>query len=239
MKLKKISLFCVASLALLSCQPQNEFISNKSSLKTDDEKISYAIGQDMGTTLKQLDVELDMSIVYRGISDAVRLDSGGLLNKEERAKTMEILMTRLREAKSKKDSLQAIENTEKAKVFLAKNKGEANVITTESGLQYQILQEGSGPKPTSEDTVVAHYIGTLIDGTEFDNSTKRGQPITFGVKNVIPGWQELLPLISAGSKVKTWIPPELGYGTRSAGMIPPNSMLTFEIEMIEVKKAKK
>ncbi len=238
MNLKKISVAAFISMALFSCNSTGDHISNKSSLTTDDDKISYAIGQDMGNTLKQLDVQLDMALVYRGISDAVKLDSGGLLNEEDRAKTMELLMTRLREARTKKDSLQAIENVEKAKVFLEKNKSEANVITTESGLQYTVITEGTGIQPTAEDTVVAHYIGTLADGTEFDNSTKRGQPITFGVKNVIPGWQELLPLLKAGSKVKTWIPPELGYGSRNAGMIPPNSMLVFEIELIEVKKAK-
>lgn len=224
------------SVAMLVACQQGEVVSKKTALTTDDEKISYAIGQDMGKTLKQLEIDLDMSLVYRGIQDIMKSDSNGLLTEEERSKAMETLMTRIRDARAKKDSLATIENQAKAAEFLAKNKSEQGVITTASGLQYMVVQEGNGPAPLATDTVVAHYVGTLLDGTEFDNSTKRGQPITFPVGGVIPGWQELLPLMKTGSKVKSWIPPELGYGSRNAGRIPPNSMLIFEIELIEVKK---
>lgn len=219
----------------LSCQ-SGSGVSTKSKLETDDEKISYAIGQDMGNTLKQLDTKLDLAMVYRGIQDVVTGDSTkSLLLPEERQKAMETLMTRIREARAKKDSLAGAENSGKAKTFLEKNKAEKGVITTASGLQYMIMQEGTGKSPTVNDQVTAHYVGTLLDGTEFDNSIKRGQPITFPVNGVIPGWQELLPLMKIGQKVKCWIPPELGYGPRAAGRIPSNSMLIFEVELIDVK----
>ena len=225
-----------ASTAMfLSCQTGSG-VSSKSKLDTDDEKISYAIGQDMGNTLKQLDTKLDQGMVFRGIQDILTGDSTkSLLTPEERQKSMEILMTRIREARAKKDSLAGAENLVKAKTFLDKNKSEAGVITTASGLQYKIVQEGNGASPKTTDQVTAHYVGSLLDGTEFDNSMKRGQPITFPVTGVIPGWQELLPLMKVGEKVKCWVPPQLGYGPRSAGRIPSNSLLIFEIELIAIK----
>jgi FKBP-type peptidyl-prolyl cis-trans isomerase len=224
---------------LFSCNQQGG-VSQKSALENDEDKISYAIGQDMGNTLKQLDTKLDLAMVYRGIQDVMdtSLDSSKtLLKPEERQKAMELLMTRIREGRAKKDSLAGLENVNKANAFLAKNKAEKGVITTATGLQYMIIQEGAGASPKVTDQVTAHYVGTLLDGTEFDNSTKRGQPITFPLTGVIPGWQELLPLMKVGQKVKCWVPPQLGYGARSAGRIPSNSLLIFEIELIDTKAA--
>jgi len=234
---KALTWFALSATALLifSCQ-SGSGVSTKSKLETDDEKISYAIGQDMGNTLKQLDTKLDLAMVYRGIQDIMTGDtSKSLLTTEERQKAMETLMTRIREARAKKDSVAGAENVNKANAFLAKNKTEAGVITTASGLQYKILQEGNGASPKTTDQVTAHYVGTLLDGTEFDNSEKRGQPITFPVNGVIPGWQELLPLMKVGEKVKCWIPPQLAYGPRAAGRIPSNSLLIFEVTLIDVK----
>jgi FKBP-type peptidyl-prolyl cis-trans isomerase len=225
----------VSTAFLVSCQSSSG-VSTTSKLESEDQKIAYAIGQDMGNTLKQLDTKLDLSMVYRGIQDVMTGDSTkSLLKPEDRQKAMETLMTRIREGRAKKDSLAGLENVNKANAFLAKNKAEKGVITTASGLQYMIVQEGTGKSPLATDQVTAHYVGTLLDGTEFDNSVKRGQPITFPVNGVIPGWQELLPLMKVGQKVKCWIPPALGYGARSAGRIPSNSMLIFEIELIDVK----
>ncbi|HSQ42826.1 MAG TPA: FKBP-type peptidyl-prolyl cis-trans isomerase [Fibrobacteraceae bacterium] len=230
--------FAATGALFFSCQQQGGGISQKTSLATDDEKISYAIGQDMGNTLKQLDAKLDLSMVFRGIQDIMEKDSSqSLLTPEERQKSMELLMTRIRESRAKKDSLAGMENEAKAKAFLEKNKSEKGVITTASGLEYMVLQEGSGVSPKGNDQVTAHYVGTLLDGTEFDNSIKRGQPITFAINNVIPGWQELLPLMKVGEKVKCWVPPNLAYGPRSAGRIPSNSMLIFEVELLDVKAA--
>lgn len=219
----------------LSCQ-SGSGVSNKSKLETEDEQIAYAIGQDMGNTLKQLETPLDLPMVFRGIQDVMSGDTTkNLLTPEERQKAMETLMKRIRDARAMKDSLAGAENVAKAKEFLDKNKAEQGVITTASGLQYKILQDANGKSPTTSDQVTAHYVGTLLDGTEFDNSMKRGQPITFPVNGVIPGWQELLPLMKVGQKVKCWIPPELAYGPRAAGRIPANSLLIFEIDLVDVK----
>jgi FKBP-type peptidyl-prolyl cis-trans isomerase len=127
-------------------------------------------------------------------------------------------------------------NKDKATTFLAKNKNEKNVITTASGLQYQIESLGNGEKPTIADSVVCHYKGTLLDGSEFDNSYKRNQPITFALNGVIKGWTELLQLLPKGTKVKAWIPSELAYGDQQGDAIPSGSLLIFDIHLIDIKK---
>ena len=120
--------------------------------------------------------------------------------------------------------------------FLAANRTKEGVITTASGLQYKVINEGSGPKPTIKDKVKCHYTGRLLDGTVFDSSTQRGEPVVFEVGQVIPGWQELLQLMPVGSKYQVWIPANLAYGAQSAGPIKPNSTLEFEVELLEIVK---
>lgn len=230
-----IGMLSAASILVLASCNQGAGVSSKSKTETVNEQISYAIGQDMGNTLKNLEIPLDQSMVFRGIQDAMSGDTTKtLLTPEERQKAMDTLMVMIRTARAKKDSLTSAENIMKAQAFLDKNKSEQGVITTASGLQYKTLVEGNGASPTPADQVTAHYVGTLLDGTEFDNSITRGQPATFPVTGVIPGWQELLPLLKVGQKVKCWIPPELAYGPRPAGKIAPNSMLIFEIELISI-----
>ena len=134
-----------------------------------------------------------------------------------------------------KQAAAAETNLAAATAFLAENKAKEGVIVTESGLQYQVIREGDGPKPGPEDTVEVNYAGTLIDGTEFDSSYKRGESVTFGVGQVIPGWTEALQLMPVGSKFKLVIPPELGYGAGGAGQaIGPNAALVFEVELISI-----
>jgi len=119
--------------------------------------------------------------------------------------------------------------------FMEQNRNAAGVVTTDSGLQYQVLQEGTGPRPTINDTVTVHYTGTLLDGTVFDSSVERGEPISFPLQGVIQGWQEGLQLMPVGSKFRFWIPPELGYGARGAGgVIPPNATLIFDVELLGI-----
>ena len=128
------------------------------------------------------------------------------------------------------------DNKREGEEFLAKNKANSDVVTTESGLQYTILKEGKGPKPTINSMVKVHYTGTLLDGTVFDSSVERNEPAVFGVGQVIPGWVEALQLMSVGSKWKLFIPQELAYGENGAGQIKPFSVLVFEVELLEIEK---
>lgn len=209
---------------------------------SDAEKYSYAIGLDVGESLKRVELSLDLFQVFKGIDDMVIKDSSKiLLTGDERREVINELMVQIQKAAAVKDSLAALENEKKAKDFLDKNKKAKGVTTTKSGLQYTYLAKGKGKgvSPKATDDVTAHYVGTLLDGTEFDNSIKRGQPATFGLSNVIQGWQEVLPLMKVGDKVKCWIPPQLGYGSRGNSKIPANSLLVFEIELIAVPSAEK
>ncbi len=122
-----------------------------------------------------------------------------------------------------------------SEAFLADNAKREGVEVTESGLQYEMLRDGSGPKPSIMDTVTVHYHGTLIDGTVFDSSVDRGQPATFPLTQVVPGWKQGIPLMPIGSKYKLYIPPHLGYGSRAQGQIPPNSVLIFEVELLGIE----
>lgn len=207
---------------------------------SDTEKFSYAIGLDVGESLKRVEMPLDLFQVFKGINDMIAKDSSKvLLAGDERREVINELMLQIQKAAAVKDSLAALENEKKAKAFLEKNKKAKGVTTTKSGLQYSYLKKGKGALPKSTDDVTAHYVGTLLDGSEFDNSVKRGQPATFGLANVIPGWQEMLPLMKVGDKVKCWIPPQLGYGSRGNSKIPANSLLVFEIELIAIPSAEK
>jgi FKBP-type peptidyl-prolyl cis-trans isomerase FklB len=158
------------------------------------------------------------------------------MSQEEIRATLTSLQQRLVAARQKELKEKAAKNTEEGKKFLAENQKKAGVKTLPSGLQYKVLTEGAGKTPKAEDTVTVNYKGTLIDGTEFDSSYKRGQPATFQVKGVIKGWTEALQLMKEGSKWHLFIPPELAYGERGAGRdIGPNATLIFEVELLTVK----
>lgn len=214
-------------------------VAAPSKFASDTEKFSYAIGLDVGESLKRVDMPLDLAQVSKGMADMVGKDSTKiLLTADERREVINQLMTMIQKAAAVKDSLASIENEKKAKAFLDKNKKAKGVITTKTGLQYSYITKGKGKiSPKATDDVTAHYVGTLMDGSEFDSSVKRGQPATFGLANVIPGWQEMLPLMKVGDKVKCWIPANLGYGARGNAKIPANSMLIFEIELIAIPTA--
>ena len=207
----------------------------------DDEKLSYALGMDLATQFKRQSVLLNPDVFATGMKDA--LAGGATLLTEQEART---LITGLQTEMRKKFEAERQAAAEKAKVegekakaegeaFLATNKAKAGVVTLASGLQYEVLKEGTGKKPTLEDTVVCQYRGTLVDGTEFDSSYARNQPATFPVKGVIKGWTEALQLMPVGSKWRIVIPPQLAYGERGAGPIAPNSTLVFELELLSIK----
>lgn len=200
-----------------------------------DEKLrlSYALGLDVAQSILQIDYPVDMGMLVKGLLDASSKDTSKiLLTEDQRRATLEALSMKIMENRARKDSIAAVENKAKAADFLAKNKKAKGVVSTKSGLQYSYIKKGTGAQAKATDKVTVHYTGTLLDGTEFDSSVKRGEPVTFPLGNVIKGWQEMVALMKVGDKVKCWIPSELGYGDQGNARIPANSTLVFEIELL-------
>ena len=200
-----------------------------SSLKSINDSASYAVGLSVANFYKQQGItKLNTALISKAITD-VFAGKKVLMDDATANKCMNDYMSVIQMRKSKG----AIDSGAN---FLAKNKTKAGVKTTASGLQYEIIKEGTGPKPTIDDSVTCHYKGTLLNGTTFDESYTRGQPITFALKGVIPGWTEALLLMNTGSKYKLYVPHTLGYGAFDYGPIPGGSTLIFEVELLEVKK---
>jgi FKBP-type peptidyl-prolyl cis-trans isomerase FklB len=208
---------------------------NALTLQTQEDKESYAIGMSFGSGLRKQSVEVDLNILMRGLKDSL---AGGktLLTDDESRAVIAGLQAEMRKKQEEKMAQAGEANMKEGQEFLAANKSKEGVVTLPSGLQYKILQVGTGPKPTTSDSVVCNYRGTLIDGKEFDSSYKRGQPTTFPVSGVIKGWTEALQLMPVGSKWQLFVPAELAYGARGAGPgIGPNSTLIFEVELISIQ----
>ncbi|MCK4401796.1 FKBP-type peptidyl-prolyl cis-trans isomerase [bacterium] len=218
-------------------------VKKDNGLKTAREKLSYSIGLQLGTSLKEIKGDIDFSVAVQGIEDSFN-DKKLLLTHEEImkeltafSKKMQEKQMKIREEQMKKIEALGKENKKQGEAFLAENKKKKDVITTKSGLQYIVLSKGKGKKPNATDLVKVHYKGTLIDGTEFDSSYKRGDPVTFPVNQVIPGWTEALQLMTVGSKYKLFIPSDIAYGERAAGpQIGPNATLIFEVELLSIEK---
>jgi FKBP-type peptidyl-prolyl cis-trans isomerase FklB len=209
---------------------------DRPTLKSDKEKVSYSIGLDIGTNFKRQSVELDSKALAAGIVDGL---SGAkpALSEDEVKKVLADFQQQMRTRMAAAAQQAADENKKKGEAFLADNKKKKGVVTLPSGLQYKVLKESKGAKPKATDTVSVHYVGTLIDGTEFDSSIKRGEPASFGVSEVIKGWTEGVQLMSVGSKWQLVIPSNLAYGDQGAGpQIGPHSTLIFEVELLEIKK---
>jgi FKBP-type peptidyl-prolyl cis-trans isomerase FklB len=204
-------------------------------LNTPKDKLSYSIGMNIGKSLKRDNVDVDPAILLRGIKDV--LGGGNLLvNDQEAQSILTNLQTDLRKKQDQEMQQVAETNKKEGDAFLAANKIKDGVVALPSGLQYKILQEGTGPKPTAADTVTVNYRGTLVNGTEFDSSYKRGQPASFPVGGIIKGWTEALLLMPVGSKWQLFIPADLAYGPRQAGpTIGPNSTLVFEVELLSIQ----
>jgi FKBP-type peptidyl-prolyl cis-trans isomerase FklB len=204
-------------------------------LKTDKDKISYAIGLNVGKAMKRDAVDVDPDILTRAIKD-VFSDAKLLLTDQEAQTILTALQGDLRKKQEVQQQQLAETNKKEGDDFLAANKTKEGIVTLPSGLQYKILQEGTGPKPTAADTVTVNYRGSLLNGTEFDSSFKRGQPASFSVGQIIKGWTEALELMPVGSKWQLFIPPDLAYGLRGAGpSIGPNSTLVFEVELLSIQ----
>jgi FKBP-type peptidyl-prolyl cis-trans isomerase len=204
-------------------------------LKTDKDKASYAIGMNLGTSLQRQSMEVDPAILLRGLKDALAAGKTLMTEDQMRATLMQ-LQNDLRKKQQERAQVAGTANKKESDEFLAANKAKEGVVTLPSGLQYKVLTEGTGPKPAATDSVVCNYRGTLINGTEFDSSYKRGQPATFPVGGVIKGWTEALQLMPVGSKWQLFVPAELAYGERGGGpVIGPNSTLIFEVELISIQ----
>lgn len=204
-------------------------------LKTKLDSVAYSIGMQLGGSLKQDNITINPDILRAGVADA--LNGTPLLSENEMASVMQSLSAELQAKQKEEMAKQAEEALAKGEAFLAENKGKEGVITTASGLQYQVITEGTGASPAATDTVEVHYHGTLLDGTVFDSSVDRGEPVSFPLDRVIPGWTEGVQLMKEGGKYKFFIPSNLAYGERGAqGAIGPNETLIFEVELLEVRK---
>jgi FKBP-type peptidyl-prolyl cis-trans isomerase len=204
-------------------------------LTTQKDKFSYALGMNLGTSLHRQSVPVDPNILLRGLKDAMAGGKTELTEDQAKAALTEV-QNQIRQKQQAQMQEAGEMNKKEGDAFLAANKTKEGVVTLPSGLQYKILTAGTGPKPTAADSVVCNYRGTLINGTEFDSSYKRGQPATFPVSGVIKGWTEALPLMPVGSKWQLVIPPDLAYGDRAPGPeIGPNSTLIFEVELLSIQ----
>jgi FKBP-type peptidyl-prolyl cis-trans isomerase FklB len=207
-------------------------------LTTKKAKFSYALGMNIGTglggQLKKQGVEVDWNLVAQGLKD-VAAGSKTRLTQEEAQAVVTEMQNDVRKEQQEKMQEAGAKNKTEGEAFLAANKSKEGIVTLPDGLQYKILTEGKGPKPAASDSVVCNYKGTLINGTEFDSSYKRGQPATFGVGQVIKGWTEALQLMPVGSKWQLYIPSGLAYGERGAGAdIGPDATLIFEVELLSI-----
>jgi len=227
-------LIAILGISLLACQAYAE---EQNSLKSQKDKISYIIGLDVGSNLKKQSIEVDPDLLMKGLKDGL----GGnkpLMSEQEMTETKTAFSQEMMKKHEAEQQIIGEKNKKEEKSFFAENKKKEGVITLPSGLQYKIITQGTGKTPKVTDTVTVNYRGTLINGTEFDSSYKRGQPATFPLNGVIPGWTEALQLMKEGSKWQLFIPSNLAYGDKSAGnIIGPNSALIFEVELISVHES--
>jgi FKBP-type peptidyl-prolyl cis-trans isomerase FklB len=251
MKLHSIALITASSLFLAACggdkaaseattekaaEPNAaEQTSDTAGLNTIDQKLSYIVGTNLGGQFANDDIQLDMTAFQLALAD-VKSGTESRLSQEQVQETIQTMQQRIQEKQQAAQAEASTKNQAEGKAYLEANAKKEGVVVTESGLQYKELVAGEGEQPTAESTVVVHYKGTLIDGTQFDSSYDRGQPAEFPVTGVIQGWIEALQLMNVGDKFELTIPSELAYGTRGSGpTIGPDSTLVFEVELLEIK----
>ena len=220
---------------LLGCQAQEKPEFVEVNLEDKQHKLSYALGLNLSDQLKkQQGMTIDMDVFVQGFKDGYSGEAP-LLSSDEALKILIEIQEEQRAQQMAEKNKMAAENKKAGEAFLAENMKKEGVVTLDSGLQYKVIKAGDGQKPQKTDSVVCHYRGTLLDGTEFDSSYSRGEPAQFRVDQLIPGWTEALQLMPSGSKWELYIPSYLAYGARQAGQISPNSTLIFELELLEIK----
>lgn len=230
MKIKASLLAIAFSVSLVSCNGQRG--AGDVTLKNLSDSVAYSIGVSIGSNMKKDGLDsLNLDILKAAMAAAMKGDSLQIPMFEAQGCIQSYL--------SQKQKMASDKNAEAGRKFLEETKKKPGVVTTASGLEYEVIKKGSGPMPTATDTVVTHYHGTLIDGTVFDSSVDRGQPAEFPVGAVIKGWTEALQLMPVGSKYRLYVPSDLAYGERGAGgKIGPNTTLIFDVELIEIKGKK-
>lgn len=232
--MRKLTLVVAGALALGAC-------GGEPRLETDADKAYYAMGTNVGKMLAGMDDDVNLDALVAGIRDRVEQGEGNLaLTPEEMEAALQAFQARKQQEHQAKQEKLAQDNIAAGQAFREENAQKDGVEVLESGIQYEVLASGEegAARPTLDDTVVAHYHGTLIDGTVFDSSVERGEPASFPLRRVIEGWQQALVEMKVGDKWRVVIPPELAYGERGAGeRIGPNATLIFEIELLDVKKA--
>lgn len=203
-------------------------------LNTDEQKLGYIIGMDIGKSLRQQGTVVDLDSLMDAITTTYKGEELAMTD-EEAAVVRQVYVKQRQTATKAETAAVGQENLTEGKKFLAENKVKEDIQTTDSGLQYKVLTMGDGAKPAATDTVKVHYSGKLLDGTEFDSSYARNEPISFALNRVIAGWTEGVQLMPIGSKFVFYIAPELAYGEGGGGPIPPNSTLVFEVELLDIE----
>ena len=230
-----VLVLCAGLFAQQQTAPTQTAQAQSASKMSDKEKTSYSIGLNIGMNLFEQEVTVDMPTLTKGIQDGLANAKPALTEDEIRT----VLTNLQKEVQTKQQAKQkalAEKNSKDAEAFLTANKAKEGIVTLPSGLQYKVITEGKGAKPAATDTVVTHYKGTFLDGQQFDSSYDRGEPATFTVNGVIPGWTEALQLMPVGSKWQLFVPSKLAYGEKGfQNVIPPNAALVFEIELVSIQ----
>jgi FKBP-type peptidyl-prolyl cis-trans isomerase FklB len=225
----------IAAVLLLSLFGGAVLAQNKVTPKTQKEKVSYSIGVNIGKNMKVQEIAVDQGLLIQGLKDGLN-DTKTVMSDKDMEATMNAFQKEMMTKMQAKQKTDGDKNKKEGEAFLAANKKKDGVITLPSGLQYKVLTMGTGPKPTASQTVSCNYRGTLIDGKEFDSSTRYGKPAEFPVGQVIKGWVEALQLMPVGSKWQLFIPSDLAYGANGQGQtIGPNAVLIFDIELLSIK----
>lgn len=234
MKTKFLMMALVVALASVAWAQQQKAPAPAAGAPADPAKIGYAIGFQVGSSLKDQGEPIDLKAVLAGMQDAMG-NAKPTMTEDEMRNVMIALQKRAQTRMMERARAEGEKNKKDGEAFLAANAKKPGVKTTKSGLQYKVIKEGTGKTPKATDTVKTHYTGTLIDGTKFDSSVDRGEPAEFGVTQVIPGWTEALQLMKVGSKWQLVIPSDLAYGPDGGqGRMPPNAVLVFDIELLDV-----
>ncbi|MCX6580321.1 MAG: FKBP-type peptidyl-prolyl cis-trans isomerase [Candidatus Aminicenantes bacterium] len=237
-RLKLVVMFVgIVLLVGLGCQTGNAGETGKKvSLDTEKAKVSYSIGFNIGQNLRSIKNELDLAVLVQGLYDGVAGDDKAQLTQEDMQKILTEFQKKQKDLQEQKRKESGEKNKVDGEAFIKENAKKPGVVTTASGLQYKVITQGTGPTPKATDTVKVHYRGTLLDGTEFDSSYKRGQPATFPLNRVIPAWTEGVQLMKVGSKYTIYAPADIAYGERGAGQnIGPNATLIFEVELLGIE----